>query len=173
MSRGAGGRRLWPPAPATTRSRSVRWLGQFGALADPPRLSLLAVFPAEGLSVLALMEGLGEGLGLGLLGDAVGLGLLSGKPGLVLLGDGLGLLGGELLGDGLGLGLLGGELVLLGTGLGLGLLPGLGLVAVGPVLKVAQAVGLGLAVAVALVAGLVGVVARPGCCAAQLAEFGW
>lgn len=158
----------------------VRWLGQFGALADPPRLSLLAVLPAEGLSVLALMEGLGEGLGLGLpgnalglLGDAVGLGLLSGKPGLVLLGDGLGLLGGELLGDGLGLGLLGGELVLLGTGLGLGLLPGLGLVAVGPVLNVAQAVGLGLAVVVALVAGLVGVVARPGCCAAQLAEFGW
>ncbi len=160
----------------------VRWLGQFGALADPPRLSLLAVLPAEGLSVLALMEGLGEGLGwglpgnaLGLLSDAVGLGLLSGKPGLVLLGDGLGLLGDGLglLGDGLGLGLLGGELVLLGTGLGLGLLPGLGLVAVGPVLNVAQAVGLGLAVVVALVAGLVGVVARLGCGAAQLAEFGW
>ena len=37
--------------------------GQFGALADPPRLSLLVVLPAEGLSVLALVEGLGEGLG--------------------------------------------------------------------------------------------------------------
>ena len=117
------------------------------------------------------MEGLGGGLGLGLLGDAVGLGLLGGKPGLVPLGDGLalGLLGGELgdglLGDGLALGLLGGEL-------GLGLLAGLGLVAVGPVVKVAQALGLGLAVLVALMAGIVGVVARPGCCAAQPAEFG-
>jgi len=40
------------------------------------------------------------------------------------------------------------------------------------VVKVAQAIGLGLAVEVALVAELVGAVARTGCCAAQLAEFG-
>ncbi len=76
------------------------------------------------------------------------------------------------MGDGLGLALLGGELVLLGDGLGLGLLAGLGLVAVGPAVEVAQGVGLGLAVVVALVAGLVGVVARPACFPAQLAEFG-
>jgi len=39
------------------------------------------------------------------------------------------------------------------------------------VVKVAQAVGVGLAVVVALVAGLVGVDARPACGVAQLAEF--
>jgi hypothetical protein len=171
---------------------SVPGAGQFRALADPPKLLLLSVLGAEGLSVLALVEGPGDALGSGLPGDALGLelpgdalglGVLGGKLGLELLGDGLGLglLGGELgvglLGDGLGLlggglVLLGGGLVLLGGGLGLGLLAGLELVAVGPVDKVAHAVELGLAVVVALVARLVGVAARPGCCAAQLAEPG-
>ena len=156
-------------------SADGRWIGQFGDLADPPGLSLLAVLAAEGLSVLALLEGPGEGLGLallgdalGLLGDGLGLALLTGRPELELLGDGLGLV---LLGDGLGLVLLGDGLVLLGTGLGLGLLAGLGLETAGPVVKVAQADGVGLAVVVALVAGLVGVDARPACCVAQLAEF--
>jgi hypothetical protein len=137
---------------------------------------------AEGLSVLALLEGPGEGLGLallgdalGLLGDGLGLALLTGRPEFELLGDGLGLVllgdGLVLLGDGLGLVLLGDGLGLLGTGLGSGLLAGLGLEAAGPVVEVAQADGVGLAVVVALVAGLAGVDARPGCCVAQLAEL--
>jgi hypothetical protein len=103
--------------------------------------------------MLELMEGLGDGLGLGLVGDGLGLGLV---------GDGLGL---RLVGDGLGLGLV-------GDGLGLRLLAGLELVTVGPVVKGAQAVGLGLAVVVSPVAGRVDAVATTGCCDAQLAGFG-
>jgi hypothetical protein len=137
--------------------------------------------------VLALVEGLGGKVGLGLepLGSELGLvgdglGLLGGGLGLEplgselgLVGDGLGLLGVGLGLLGVGLGLLGVGLGLLGGGLGLGLLARLGLVAFGPVVKVAHVVGLGLAVEVALVAELVGgAVARTGCCDAQLAEFG-
>ena len=80
------------------------------------------------------------------------------------LGDGP---GAELLGGKLGLGLVGD-----GLGLGLGLLAGLELVTGGPVVKVAQTVGLGLAVVVAPVAGRADGVARTGCCDAQLAGFG-